>query len=127
MQAYPEELIVPPCPLVCIISDAPYIEMLAVALKSAPVGNTMTSLVNMRYEPRPAKYTLPVTKKPKETNHYETYIPENILKSNWMHKHQNDIPAVMVSSSTVVVVRRTNDSTRKSENRWIEMSMKRIP
>jgi len=104
MQAYPEELIVPPCPLVCLVSDAPYIDMLTVALKSAtpPTGGITNHMLTMRYEPRSANYTLPVAKKqtiPKDATYYDNYIPEYMLKSNWMHKHQNNIPAVVVSNS----------------------------
>ncbi|XP_017779460.1 PREDICTED: trafficking protein particle complex subunit 11 [Nicrophorus vespilloides] len=57
-------------------------------------GNTKTDVSGLNYKLIDNAYEFPVVK-PKR-NSYEWYIPKGILKKNWMEKHLNKIPAVMV-------------------------------
>ncbi len=97
MQNLPEEVLLPPKPYVALLGDLEYVEILAVSLKTAggprPGG---PSSMYMRYEP------YPLTKRfmPRQRSHgeheYPSYIPAGILRSNWMKKHQDEVPAVIV-------------------------------
>jgi hypothetical protein len=99
MQQYPEELIVPPSPFIALVSDAPTVDLLAVALKSAPaspVGLGAALAQRVRYEPRPTTHVFPRKEHTHAPAEYDTYVPGGILRWNWMAKHQNEVPAVMV-------------------------------
>jgi len=100
MQNLPEEVLLPPKPYVALLGDMEYVEVLAVALKTSGLKPGGPNSMYMRYEP----HTLSSRFAPRQRSHadheYPSYIPAGIIRSNWMKKHQDEVPAVLVSSAT---------------------------
>ena len=97
MQNLPEEVLLPPKPYVALLGDLEYVEILAVSLKTAggprPGG---PSSMYMRYEPYPLSKRFTPRQRSHGEHEYPSYIPAGILRSNWMKKHQDEVPAVIV-------------------------------
>jgi hypothetical protein len=97
MDSYPEELLIPPAPLIAVLSDGAWARTLVGSLKTAP-GHP----VRVRYDLFKLSQRFPR----KERTHgqdYETYVPHGILRANWMHKHATLVPAVLVRARARVV------------------------
>jgi hypothetical protein len=97
MQDIPEELLVPPSPLVALFGDAPFLDVLCVCLKTAAPG----AALSMRYEPAP----LPLRFPPKARTHadaeYASYVPDGVLRRGWLERLHNGAPAVLVRGGGV--------------------------
>lgn len=101
MQHLPEDLLAPPAPLVVLLSDAAYAESLAVALKTAssPAGGnaSIAPVVAVNYVQRTGQFGVGAAKQRSHVQEYDSYAPAGLLKSNWLHKHHREVPAVVVS------------------------------
>lgn len=85
----------PPAPLVAVLSDGAFLPKLVESLRSCTSTNSTASGVSLRYEP--FGLSLPFPKK--ERSHgqdYGSYVPAGILRSNWLRKHADGVPALLV-------------------------------
>ena len=100
MQDLQEELLVPPSPLVALVGDVAFLDVLAVCLKtaSAPTSSsTNGSMVHVRYEPTSLPLPFPEKARSHSDLEYASYVPDGILRHAWMQRHHNTAPAVLVS------------------------------
>lgn len=106
MQDLQEELLVPPSPLVALVGDAAFLDILAVCLKTASAPNSSSSngnMVHVRYEPSALPLTFPEKSRSHSDSEYASYVPDGILRHAWMQRHHNTAPAVMVSEQSVLL------------------------
>ena len=93
MQTLSDELLIPPTPLVALLSDAPFLDALAASLRSFGGGGTF----RIRYETSPLSTArFPAKQRTHGEHEYASYVPAGILRSNWLEKHHNLLPAVLV-------------------------------
>ena len=95
MNEYPEEILVSPSPLIAVLSDGPFLNKLVESLKSCSSAGANATGVILRYE----AYTSIAQFAKKERTHgdYDKYVPSGLLRSNWLRKHADLVPAVLVS------------------------------
>lgn len=113
METFPEEVLLPPSPLLILssVTNVPILSALSSNLRSiAPFGSPSSSsqggqksnTVQLRFETHtPSSATASTLYKPprKHRSHapdfYESYTPSGLLRHNWLSKHQNDVPSVV--------------------------------
>jgi hypothetical protein len=109
MQDLKEELLVPPSPFVALVGDAAFLDILAVSLKTAAAPGSSSSssgsMVHVRYEPAAFPLQFPSKERSHSDAEYATYIPDGILRREWMDRHHNSSPAVLVSDERLKLAR----------------------
>lgn len=107
MQNYTDELLSNSVPLVALLSDAPFLDALAVRLKLSRVDASANQPKNqVNYLPLPLAHKFPA-KQRSHGHEYETYVPAGILRTTWLEKHHKYIPSVIVSRFQLFVVHQT--------------------
>jgi hypothetical protein len=92
MQHLSDELLIPPTPLVALLSDAPFRDALASSLRSCSGGG-----FRIKYEAAAlAGVRFPAKQRTHNEHEYASYVPQGILRANWVEKHHNLLPAVLV-------------------------------
>jgi hypothetical protein len=111
MEGFPEEVLLPPSPLLILstVSQIPLLSALSSCLRSVAPFTSPSSLgakshsVTLRFEtytPSLSSSSASTLYKPprKQRSHaldfYESYTPSGLLRHNWLSKHQNDVPSV---------------------------------
>ena len=90
MQGLTEEILIAPQPLVCLLGEAEQLENLVQGLRAAGQRS------QLRYEAHPFKHSFAPLLRSHSREEYASYMPPGILPSNWLSKHQNSVPAVLV-------------------------------
>lgn len=101
MQGLVEEILISPIPLIVLVGDAgDYLTTLQVSLKAAGLPRSgIQASVQLRYEHCPFEHRFAPRQRIHSEQEYRSYIPAGILASNWLSKHQNFIPSVVVRPS----------------------------
>jgi hypothetical protein len=97
MQGLVEEVLISPVPLVCVLGDkSESLDILSGSLRSAGYAQAPRPATPLRYEAFPFAHQFAPRLRSHTEQEYASYIPVGILPSNWLGKHQNAVPAVMV-------------------------------
>jgi hypothetical protein len=94
MDEYPEELQDFPSPVVMLMG---FKSLHAQLLRNTSLRKDLKGqeIPNIRFLSVESGNPIPQRKKQRRLS-YESYVPEGIFKSDWLHKHRNLIPSVVV-------------------------------
>ena len=110
MESLPEEILIPPTPLVALVGDVAFLDMLALCLKSA--NSASSAPVRVRYEAAASSSGFAGKARTHAESDYAAYVPDGLLPSGWLEKHHNRVPAVVVRGAAAWGARRARPAAR---------------
>ena len=96
MDQYPTEILIVPTATVAVVSDSAQVaDSFATLLRGRNSTAQKSTTARLRFETFPITYQFPDTRH-SHTNDYETRAVSGVLKTTWLNKHHNRLPATVV-------------------------------